>query len=131
VVGDTVLLDQRDDVRWREGRERRAAEVRVAGEVVFRRGVEVGEVAASAARDQDLASDAVVALNDQDAASALPRLDGAEQPRGAPADDDDVVSVRNLYDCAFSASAVKACSRLSAFISAALFLQQRTVNGRA
>ena len=47
----------------------------------------VGEVAASAAGDEDLFADAVGVLEDTDAASALACLDGAYESCGASAED--------------------------------------------
>ena len=54
VPADAVALDQRDEVRRRVARQRRAAEVRVRREEVGRRRVAVREVAAPAAGDADL-----------------------------------------------------------------------------
>ena len=90
VPADAVAVDQRDEVARRVARERRAAEVRVRGEVVRRAGADVGEVAAAAAGDADLLADRVVVLDQQHAASALPGRRRAHHAGGAGADDDDV-----------------------------------------
>ena len=67
-------------------------EVRAAaGDVVHRRGAEVGEIAASAAGDQNLVSESRLVLEDEHAPSAPARHLGAEQPGGTSADDDDIV----------------------------------------
>ncbi len=67
VVRDAVLLDQGDDVGGREAGEGGFGEVRVRGEEVFGAGVDVGEVAAAAAGDEDLLADAVGVIEDEDA----------------------------------------------------------------
>jgi len=48
VVGDAMLADGLEEVLRREARQRRAAEMRVVGKVVFWTSVQVGEIAASA-----------------------------------------------------------------------------------
>ena len=48
VVGDAVLPDQRDEIPGRVAGQGRLAEVGIPREVVLRRGVDVGEVAATA-----------------------------------------------------------------------------------
>ena len=53
--------------------------------------VNVGEVAPSAAGDQDLASGLPVALEDDDATAASAGNRGAEQTRGARSEHDDIV----------------------------------------
>ena len=91
VVGDAVLLDQRDEIALRVARQRRAGEVRVGGDeargIV---GVEVGEVAASAAGDEDFRADFGIVLEHQDAPAAPASMHGAVEPGRAGADDDGV-----------------------------------------
>ena len=53
VVGDAVLFDEGDDVGWGVAGEGGLGEVGVFGEEVFGAGVEVGEVAAASAGDED------------------------------------------------------------------------------
>jgi hypothetical protein len=53
--------------------------------------MDVGEVAAPSARDQDLLSRAVGMIDQQDRAAALPRYRGAHQAGGACAEDDGVI----------------------------------------
>ncbi len=50
----------------------------------------VGEVAASAARDEDFFADAVGVIEQSDAASALAGFDGAHESGGACAEDEGV-----------------------------------------
>jgi hypothetical protein len=61
--------------------------MRVGGEEMAGRGVDVGEVAASAAGDQDFASDPGIVLEDEDAPAPFARFDGAHQSGRAGADD--------------------------------------------
>jgi hypothetical protein len=61
-----------DEVRRRVAGERRDGEMRVGGEEAVGRGVEVGEIAAAAARDQDLLARPVGMVEEEHAAAALP-----------------------------------------------------------
>ena len=67
--------------------------MRVGGEEAVGRGVEVGEVAAPAARDQDFLAGLAGMVDQQDAAAALAGLGGAHQPRRAGAEDDRIETV--------------------------------------
>jgi hypothetical protein len=55
--------------------------------------MEIGEIAAPAAGDENLLANPVGALEDRDASPALSRLDGAHQPSRAAAKDQCVKSV--------------------------------------
>ena len=77
VVGDAVSLDEGDEVARGEAGERGLGEVGVGGEEVFRRGVEVGEVAAAPSGDEDLFAGTVGVVEDEGAAVAAPGLNGA------------------------------------------------------
>ena len=90
VVGDAVLFYQGDEVVRSETCERGFGEVGVGGEEVFRGGVEVGEVAAASAGDEDLLAGAVGVFEDQDAAAAASGFDGAHEAGSAGAEDEDV-----------------------------------------
>jgi len=91
VIGDAVLLDQRDEVARRIPRKCRTAEVRVLRKEVARTGPAVGEVAASPAGDADLLAQQMIVLDHQHAAAALTRLRRAHHAGRARADDDDIV----------------------------------------
>ena len=93
VPGDAVALQQGDEVRRPIACQRRAAEGRVVGKEAGRRGVAVGEVAASAARDADLLGHPLRVVDDEHAQPALPGERGAEQAGRAGADDDRVVAL--------------------------------------
>ena len=86
VVRDAVPLHHRDEIPRRVSRQRRFGEVRIRRHEILRRGVPVGEIAASAARDQDLAPNLRVVLQHHHPPPAPPRLDGAHQPGGARSD---------------------------------------------
>ncbi len=91
MVGDAVLFDQGDEVLRGVAGERGASEVRVFREVVFGRGVEVGEVGAASAGDENFGAGAVGVVEDEGAAVALAGFDGGHEAGGAGAEDDDVV----------------------------------------
>lgn len=86
VIGDAMLLDQGDEVRGRIAGERGPGEVRIGGEKVFRRAVEIGEVAAASAGDEDLLADALRVVQHRDAAAPLRGHHRAHQARGACAE---------------------------------------------
>ena len=90
VVGDAVLLDQGDEVGGRVAGERGLGEVGVGGEEVIGAGVEVGEVAAASAGDEDFFAGAVGVFEDEDAAAAAAGFDGAHEAGGAGSEDVDV-----------------------------------------
>jgi hypothetical protein len=90
VPRDAVSLDEIDEIARRVARERRAAEVAVPGIEVARADLDVGEVAAAAARDADLLGDLVGMVEQHDRAAELPGDRRAVQAGGAGADDGDV-----------------------------------------
>ena len=83
VISDAVALDQRDKIPLRVARQRGFTEVRVGGDKVFRRDLEIGEIAAAAAGDENFLADFFAAFDYQDAPAAFARFDGAHQT-GAP-----------------------------------------------
>ena len=88
--GDAVPVDQGDEVVLRVARQRRLAEVRVGREERLGPRLEVGEIAAAAARDQDLLADLLGMVEQQHPAAALAGAQRAHQAGRAGADDDDV-----------------------------------------
>ena len=94
VPGDTVLVDQRDEIARGVTGQCGLGEVRVGRQKAAGADVEVRKVAASAAGDQDLLPGPVRALDEEDAAAALPRLDRAHEAGGSGAGDDDVEASR-------------------------------------
>src|SRR5258708_26385251 len=69
----------------------------MGGDKVFRLAMQVGEVAAAAAGNQDLFADARGTFEHGDAASALARFDGAYEPSRTAAENDDVKVVGHAY----------------------------------
>ncbi len=83
----------------------------VGGEKVLGPAVDVREVAAAAARDEDLAADFAVALEHDDAAAPLPRPRCAEQTRRAAAEDDQIEGVTQSSICEIPQSQSAICNR--------------------
>ena len=90
VPGDAVRFDHGEEVLRGEAGEGGLGKVRVGGEEVFRGGIAIREVAAAAAGDEDLLAGTLVRLEDEDAAPAASRLNGAHKAGGAGAEDEDV-----------------------------------------
>ena len=90
VPGDAVPVHQVDEVVLGVARQGRLAEVRIGRQEGLRRRPEIGEVAAPAARDQDLLADRVGMIEHQHAPAALAGAQRAHQPGRATAGDDDV-----------------------------------------
>ena len=90
VVGDAVLFDEGDDVGWGVAGECGLCEVGVLGEEVFGATVDVGEVAASAAGDEDFFAGFFGVVEQEDSAVAAAGFDGAHEAGCACAEDGDV-----------------------------------------
>jgi hypothetical protein len=97
VVGNAVLVDQRDKFGRPKARQCRAAELRVLADKVPVRlahiQIAVGEVAAPAARDADLLCDLGRMVNQQYLEPALARLRRTKQAGSACANDDGIEQV--------------------------------------
>src|SRR5213592_3921437 len=92
VVGDPVLFNQEEEILRCESGQRRLVKVRIgAGEAGWNR-VQVGEVATTAAADQDLFANFCSALEYEDRASPLSRVNRAHDSGSATADDNDIFS---------------------------------------
>ena len=74
-----VSLDQPDEVSRRIAGEGGLRKMRVRGEKIFWLTIQVGEVTAPPARDENLFPHAIGAFEDNDAATSLACLDGAHQ----------------------------------------------------
>ena len=81
VIRNAVPLNQCDEIGRRLAGQRGLGEMRVGREEVLGLAVEVGEIAAAAARDEDLLAEAVGMVEEGDAASALAGLEGAHEAR--------------------------------------------------
>ena len=90
VIADTMALDHRDEVALGVAAERGFAEMRIGGEKALGRDLEVGEVAASAAGDQNFRARLRAMLEQQHAPAAPPRAHRAHHPGRAGAQHDDV-----------------------------------------
>ena len=88
MVGNAVLLHQRDEIRRRVACQCGLSKVWVGGDKIFRTAMQIGEIAASAARDQDLLSYAFSPLQYHHAASTLARFNGAHEASCAAAEND-------------------------------------------
>ena len=86
-----MFFDEANEVGRSIAGERRLGEVGVGRKKIFRAGVQVGEIAAAAAGDQDFLADSIGAFEHQDAPSALAGFDGTHQAGSACSENDDVV----------------------------------------
>ena len=69
----------------------------VGGEEVFGAAVDVGEVAAASAGDEDFLAGAFGVVEEEDAAAAAAGFDGAHEAGGAGAEDEDVDFSHRVY----------------------------------
>ena len=76
-------MDQGDEIGWCVTRQCGFGKMRVGGKEVFRLAIEVGEIAAAAAGDEDLLADAVRVFEDSDASATFSGFAGAQQSRRA------------------------------------------------
>ena len=90
VVADVVALDEVDHVCRCETSQRGLGKMGVAGEEIFRAGVQVGEVAATAAGDEDFSAGALTVFEQEDTFAATAGFEGAHHAGSAGAEDDDV-----------------------------------------
>jgi len=59
MISNAVEFDQVDEILRRIARESRLCEMTIGGKVIVRASVNIGEIAATAARNQDLLADFV------------------------------------------------------------------------
>src|SRR5262249_16833698 len=78
--------------------ERGTREVRVRREKILRSAVDVGEVTASSAGDEDLLADSFRAFEHRDATATLTSFDSTHQPGRAAAQNDDVRILRAIWN---------------------------------
>ncbi len=90
-----MLFDQSHEVGRSVARKRRLGEMRIRGKKILRAGVQIGEIAAAAAGDQDLLPDSIRAFEHQHTASALAGFDGTHQPGSTASENDDVIVLIN------------------------------------
>jgi len=85
-----MLLNESDEIGGRKAGESGLGKVRIGREEIIRCAVKVGEIAASTAGNEDFLAETVGALEDGNAATALPCFDSAEQTGGAGTEDDGI-----------------------------------------
>ena len=85
-----MLFDQSNEVRRRVAGQGGFREMFVRGNEIFRAAIEIGEITAAAAGDQDFLADAIGTLQHSDAPSAFAGLDRTKEPRGASAENQNV-----------------------------------------
>ncbi len=90
VIGNSMRFDETDEIGGRVAGERGFAEMGIGGEEVFGAAMEVGEVAAASAGDEDFLAGAFGVIEHGEAAPALAGFDGAHQAGGAGAENDGV-----------------------------------------
>src|SRR3546814_19225406 len=73
-------VDKRDEVRGGVASQRRLGEMRIGRQIAFGTGVDVGEIAATTTRNQDLLAHGLGLVEQQHAATTMPRGRGAQQP---------------------------------------------------
>ena len=82
-----MLLDECQEIMRSKASQGGFGEVRIGGKEIFGCGVNVGEIAAAAAGDENLFADAVGMFDHSDAAAAFAGFDGTEKACGAGAED--------------------------------------------
>jgi hypothetical protein len=86
-----MFFDEAHEVRRSVAGQRRFGEVWIGGKEILRAGVQVGEVAAAAAGDQDFLADSIRAFEHQNIAASLAGFNGTHQAGRAGPENDDVV----------------------------------------
>src|SRR5579863_2406996 len=98
VIWDAVLFHQGDEIRRCVAGQRRFRKMGIGGDEVFGLAIKIGEIAASAAGDEDFLAGFVGSLENRDAAAALSGFDGAEETRGSRSEDQGVEVVGHLME---------------------------------
>ena len=88
--GDAIAIDQRDEILRAIAAQRRFGEMGVGGQIAVGRGVDVGEIAAATAGNEDLLAHLIGMIDQQHAPAPLARYRRAHHPRRACAQDDRV-----------------------------------------
>ena len=98
VPGDAVATDQGDEIGRRIAAERGLGEMWIGRKVAIGRGAEIGEVAAPAAGNQDLAARFLIVIDQQHAPTALAGDRGAHHPGAAGTEDDRVIGIERAQN---------------------------------
>ena len=88
VIWNAVFVDERQEIRGRESCQCGAAKIRIVGEEILRGAMQIREIAAAAAGDQDFFAGFVGAFEDGDSRAESAGFRGAKQAcRAGPNDD--------------------------------------------
>ena len=87
-------LDEANEIRRRVAGQRRFSEVRIGREKIVGLRVQVGEVAAASAGDEDLLPGPLGTLNHRDAASTTTGFNRGHEASCAAAEDEDIETER-------------------------------------
>jgi hypothetical protein len=96
MIWDAMLFHLRDEVRRGVAGKRGFCEVLICAEEILRAAVDVREIAAAAAGDEDFLANTIGPLEDGDAAAAFAGFSGAEEPSGTSAENQCVKLVRQM-----------------------------------
>jgi hypothetical protein len=96
VVSDFVFLDELEEICGRKTSESGFCEMRIGGEKVVRACMNVREIAAAPAGDQDFLADAIGVFDDRDAAAPFTCFGGAEKTSGTRTENEDVKMARQV-----------------------------------
>ena len=86
-----MLFDKPHEIGRSIAGERRLGEMWIGRKKILRAGVQVGEITAAAAGDQDFLADSIRAFEHQDTPAPLAGFDGTHQAGSACSENDDVV----------------------------------------
>src|SRR5579864_1348939 len=98
VIGNAVFFHQRNKIGRRVTGQGGLGKVRIGGDKVFRTAMQVGKVAAPAARDEDLFADALSPLQYRHAAATLTGFNGAHKAGSSSAENDDIKTLHRNDD---------------------------------
>ena len=96
IIRNVVLLHQLDEFAGGITLEGGSAEVWVVGEIIFRAGMEIGEIATPAAGDENFFSDTMVVLEHKHGPIPQTSRSRTHQARATCANDDDVEGLNGL-----------------------------------
>ena len=96
IIRNVVLLHQLDEFAGGITREGGSAEVWVVGEIIFRAGMEIGEIAATAARDKNFFADTTIVLQHKHSSTAQTGRSRTHQACATRANDNGVELLNGL-----------------------------------
>jgi len=96
VIWNAMLFHQRDEVRWGVAGQRGFCEVLICAEEILRAAVDVREIAAATAGNEDFLANTIGTLEDGDAAAAFAGFGGAKESCGTSAENQCVKLVRQM-----------------------------------